>query len=153
MQYLLTREEYEKLQKKETELLDEKTTIRDRLKEIALLTSEYEDDVEYKSLKRKLESIIPTKIKQIREKMRVAKIIEHDTIQFDGETVTIGTKVFLDYGDETMELSILAIDEVDSDNGIISCNSPIAKVILGKKKGDIVKFLDSMVKIVDVSAI
>ncbi len=153
MQYLLTREEYERLEKKEMDLLDEKTSIRIRLKEIALSTSEFEEDQEYKLLMKKLDYIIPVKLKQIREKKRLAKIIEQDKIEFDGETVTIGTKVLLDYGDEQIEFSLMAIDEIDSDNGIISCNSPIAKVILGRKKGDTVKFLDGTVKIVEVSSI
>lgn len=153
MQYLLTREEYEKLQKKETELVDEKTSIRIRLKEIAFSISDFEEDPEYKSLKKKLDYIIPAKLKQIREKKKVAKIIEQDKIQFDGETVNIGTKVLLDYGDEEVEYCIMAVDTVDLKNNIISCNSPIAKLILGKKKGDTVKFLDATVKIVDVSAV
>lgn len=153
MQYLLTREEYDKLQKKEMELLDEKFSIKVRLKEIAVATSEFEEDLEYKALKRKLDYHIPLKLKQIKEKKRLAKIIEQDMIQFDGETVSIGTKVLLDYGDEKVEFSIMPINEIDSDNGIISCNSPIAKVILGKKKGDVVKFLDGTVTILEVSSI
>ena len=149
MDYLLTLKEIQNLSKRESDLLKEEKEINERLKEISD-TSNFSATSEYQSLHRRLSKEIPQKLADIRHKKDIAKVIDESSIVFDGETVVIGTKVILDYGDEMEEFSIRAVYENDNKNKIVSCNSPIAQTVLGHKKGEDVLFMNGVVKIVDV---
>ena len=150
MEYILTLEEFEKLNEKEEALLKEEREVCLKIKELAKENRNVFEDTEYQRLKHRISSEIPDRLSDIRHKKSTAKIIQNGNVEFDGMTVTIGTKVKLDYGDAIEEFTLLAICDSDFENNIISCNAPIARTIIGKKKGDIVPFMDGSVKILDV---
>ena len=59
---------------------------------------------------------------------------------FNGTKVIIGSTVKLDFEGDICEYTILGSEEGDIDNGILSCEAPIAQAILGKQSGEEVEF-------------
>ena len=72
---------------------------------------------------------------------------------WDGLTVIKKSMVELDYDGELETFIILGCNESDVMNNILSYYSPLAKVILGKKVGDIINFNGSEITIKDVRKI
>lgn len=83
---------------------------------------------------RKLEA----EIEMLEETLRVAKIVDVNSVKKD--KVAVGCKVtLLDLEfDEEEEYSIVGSLEANPNAGMISNESPIGKAIIGKKKGDVV---------------
>ena len=150
MTILLTPEEYKKLVESEKELEKEADKIATLVKSIMDSDADFFNSTRYESLRRKLHIDIPRERERLRNKIASAKIIDKTEIEFDGLTVSIGTVVTLDYDGDIAKFTIMPICENEINEEVISCNTPIAQVILGKKKGDIVTFRDCAVKIIDV---
>lgn len=89
----------------------------------------------------------------LREKIRKAIIIEdmEEYINFDNETVIIGSVVNLTIDDEEEKYTILGNDESDIENDILAANAPLVKEILGHKVNDTVFFNNMKIKILSVS--
>ena len=135
---LLTQEGYDNLEKELEYLTTEKRAeIAERIK-IALGFGDLSENSEYDEAKN-AQAANETKIAELENKLRYAKIIDESEI--DTKTVQVGNNVtVLDMEfDEEVEYSIVGTTEVDLSQNKISNESPIAKALIGKKVKDVVE--------------
>jgi len=87
---------------------------------------------------REQQGFIEGRIKDIKLKLSNAEIV--DSKKITSSKVVFSAKVELyDFEKESsMTYSIVGDDEADIKNGLISINSPIARSLIGKEKGDVV---------------
>ncbi|MCC6446828.1 MAG: transcription elongation factor GreA [Armatimonadetes bacterium] len=134
---LLTREGYEKIQQ---ELKDLKEVQRPRIsKQIAEARShgDIRENAEYHGAKEQ-QAMIEGRIRDLEFKISLAEIVEKAK---EPEEIGVGVKVTLrDFDfDENVEYAILDGEEITTDLDTISAESPLGKVLLGRKVGDIVE--------------
>jgi len=150
MEYLLRVEDVEKLKEKLIKLDEESASLSAELKQSISEDREFLSSDRYKILKTRIKFDIPSEKEKIQNKLKNAKIIKDDDFSFDGTTVSIFTKVTLDYEGEEEVYSIFPAGKYNINENIISCEAPISKLILGKKVGDIVNHNGINVKIINV---
>ena len=135
---ILTQEGYNNLEKELNFLKTEKRAdIADRIK-VALGFGDLSENSEYDEAKN-AQAANETKIAELEEKIKYAKIIDESEI--DTEVVQVGNivKVLdMEYNEE-IEYTIVGSTEVDLAQNKISNESPIGKALLGKKKNKIVE--------------
>ena len=135
---LLTQEGYDNLEKELEYLTTEKRAeIAERIK-IALGFGDLSENSEYDEAKN-AQAANETKIAELEEKIKYAKIIDESEI--DTEVVQVGNivKVLdMEYNEE-IEYTIVGSTEVDLAQNKISNESPIGKALLGKKKNKVVE--------------
>ena len=134
---LLTQEGYDNLEKELEYLKTEKRSeISERIK-VALGFGDLSENSEYDEAKN-AQASNEIKIAELENKLRYAKIIDESEI--DTKTVQVGNKVkVLDMEfDEEVEYTIVGSTEVNLAENKISNESPIAKAIIGAKKGELV---------------
>ena len=131
---LLTKEGYENLEKELDFLKTEKRTeISERIK-VALGFGDLSENSEYDEAKN-AQAENEIKIAELENKLRYAKIIDESEI--NTKTVQVGNKVKI-YDmefEEELEYTIVGSTEVNLAENKISNESPIAKALLGAKKG------------------
>ena len=130
---LLTQEGYDKLEQELDTLKTEKRAeISERIK-IALGFGDLSENSEYDEAKN-AQAANETKIAELENKLRYAKIIDESEI--DTKTVQVGNTVkVLDMEfDEEVEYTIVGTTEADITQNKISNESPIGKALLGAKK-------------------
>ena len=137
-EFLLTQEGYDKLEQ-ELEYLKttERYEIAERIK-VALGFGDLSENSEYDEAKN-AQAANETKIAELEEKIKYAKIIDESEI--DTEIVQVGNivKVLdMEYNEE-IEYTIVGSTEVDLAQNKISNESPIGKALLGKKKNKVVE--------------
>jgi transcription elongation factor GreA len=95
------------------------------------------ENSEYESAKDE-QSVTETRISQIEEMLHYAQVV--DASQVAPDEVSIGRHVtFVEVGEtEPESYTIVGAAESDPSEGKISNDSPIAKALIGKKKGDTV---------------
>ena len=150
MEYLLRVEDVEKLKEKLIKLEEEATSISSEIKQSISEDRDFLNSDRYKILKTRLKAGIPHDKEKIENKLRNAKIVEDTAFYFDGVTVSVFTKVTLDYEGDIEQYSILPVVKDKINDNIISSEAPIAKLILGKKVGDSVVQNGINVKIINV---
>ena len=138
-EFLLTQEGYDKLEQ-ELEYLKttERYEIAERIK-VALGFGDLSENSEYDEAKN-AQAANETKIAELEEKIKYAKIIDESEI--DTEVVQVGNivKVLdMEYNEE-IEYTIVGSTEVDLAQNKISNESPIGKALLGKRKIKVLKF-------------
>lgn len=135
---LLTQEGYDKLEQ-ELEVLktEKRTEISERIK-VALGFGDLSENSEYDEAKN-AQAANETKIAELENKLRYAKIIDESEI--DTKTVQVGNTVkVLDIEfDEEVSYTIVGSTEVDLAENKISNESPIGKALLGAKKNQTVE--------------
>lgn len=151
--YPMTEEGKEKL---EAELEDLKMVQRpkviDRIK-IARSYGDLSENSEYESAKDE-QSMLETRVSTVERMLQYAQIIDNDGT--DKDEITVGKKVtFKELPDEEPEeYTIVGAAEADPMSGKISNDSPIAKGLLGHRKGEEITFDtpggDMSVKVLDV---
>jgi transcription elongation GreA/GreB family factor/transposase-like protein len=96
------------------------------------------ENVEYNALMEK-QAILKLAISRLDEELKMADVLAVDKISTD--SVGIGTKVMLENAEkkDSIQYTILGPWDADFEQQILSYRSPIAKAMLGKKKGDTVK--------------
>ncbi len=151
--YPMTEEGKEKL---EAELEDLKMVQRpkviDRIK-IARSYGDLSENSEYESAKDE-QSMLETRVSTVERMLQYAQIIDNDGT--DKDEITVGKKVtFKELPDEEPEeYTIVGAAEADPMSGKISNDSPIAKGLLGHRKGEEITFGtpggDMSVKVLDV---
>jgi transcription elongation factor GreA len=96
------------------------------------------ENAEYHAAKEK-QSFIEGRIQEINGRMANLQVVEPS--HGKAETITFGATVALAYveTDETLKYQIVGPDEADIKANRISYLSPIAKALIGKRSGDIVK--------------
>ena len=135
---LLTQEGFDKL---EQELENLKTVkrveIAERIK-VALGFGDLSENSEYDEAKN-AQAENETKIAELENKIRYAKIIDESEI--DTKTVQVGNivKVHDEEYDEDVTYTIVGSTEVNLAENKISNESPVGAALLGKKKNDMVE--------------
>ena len=135
---LLTQEGYDNLEKELEYLTTEKRAeIAERIK-IALGFGDLSENSEYDEAKN-AQAANETKIAELENKLRYAKIIDESEI--DTKTVQVGNTVkVLDIEfDEEVSYTIVGSTEVNLAENKISNESPIGKALLGAKKNQTVE--------------
>ncbi len=93
------------------------------------------ENAEYDSAKER-QALVEGRIQEVQTKLAGAEVVDPSKITSDkivfGATVTI---LDLD-ADEEVTYQIVGLDEADVKNGLISVLSPLARALIGKKKGD-----------------
>jgi transcription elongation factor GreA len=98
------------------------------------------ENAEYESAKEK-QSYIDAKIREIENKLVNAEIIEIDKTKIDQERIAFGAFVSIKDTNTESVVSYLIVgeDEADFKNGSISITSPLARELIGCRKGDIIE--------------
>lgn len=88
---------------------------------------------------RERQSFVEGRILELEDKIGRAEVI--DVSKLDGETVMFGAKITLvdDDTEEKVVYQIVGEDESDIKIGRLSISSPLARALIGKKKGDMVE--------------
>ena len=97
------------------------------------------ENAEYHAAKEQ-QSLIEARIKDIEIKLSNSQVIDLTTI-VPSDKVIFGTTVLIKDCSDSSQLTykIVGADEADIKEGKISVTSPVAKSLIGKFKGDIVK--------------
>ena len=95
------------------------------------------ENSEYDAAKLK-ESQLETKILEYENKIKMAKIIDKNSINTDKVGVGCKVKLYDEDFDEEVEYKIMGATESDPTCGMISNQSPVGKALIGAKVGDIV---------------
>ena len=137
-QELLTQDGYNKLEE-ELEYLKtvKRKEVAERLK-VAISFGDLSENAEYDEAKNE-QAKLEEQILKLDEKLRKAVII--DESQIDLDIVMVGSIVKLyDFDfDEEIEYSIVGSAEADPFEGKISNESPVGKVLLGARVGEVVE--------------
>ena len=135
---LLTQEGYDNLEKELEYLVTEKRAeIAERIK-IALGFGDLSENSEYDEAKN-AQAANETKIAELENKLRYAKIIDESVI--DTKTVQVGNTVKvldMEFNEEEV-YTIVGSTEVDLAQNKISNESPIGAALIGAKKGQVVE--------------
>ncbi len=133
--YYVTKEGLEKM-KKELEYLTtvERKKISQQIAE-ARDKGDLSENAEYDAAK-EAQAMLEIKIAELEARIRNARVI--DESQINSDTVNLMNKVKLKNlkTGQIIEYTIVPENEGDFKTGKISVNTPIAKGLLGKKKGD-----------------
>lgn len=131
----------EGLEKIKAELERMKTVERKEVQKMIGEAKSYGDlseNSEYDAAKLK-EAQLETKIIEMENKIKYAKIISQDDLSAHIVQVGSSVKLYDEEFDEEVEYKIMGEDESDPLAGKISNTSPVGSALLGKKVGDIVK--------------
>lgn len=111
------------------------------------------ENPEFMELRVKAMYELPAKKQTLWNKYNSATIIEEteEYLQFNGKTVIRGSKVKLNFdGEDICEYEIKGADEGDINNGILSCEAPMARALLGKQLGTVVEFNGMNIEILEI---
>ncbi len=142
MEYYVTREGLKKLYNE----IGMQDAIHDELEKEMGKSVKRDNDLrenpEYMQLRVKAMYGIPQEKRNLVLKYNNAVIIEEtpEYINWNGETVIRKCDIKIDYNGEIEEYSILGSNEGNLLEGILSCESPLVKALLGKKVGETILF-------------
>ncbi len=154
MEYI-TRKGYEKLYQDFLQMESKIIEAHKKMGESAKRDNDLRENSEYMDLRVQAMYSLPEKRKQLFQRYQTAIIIEEtdDYKKFDGTKVIIGSKVQLIFDGYEEEYTILGNEEGNLDEDIISCESPLAQVLIGKKVGETIDFNGISIKIISVKRI
>jgi transcription elongation factor GreA len=106
--------------------------------EIARAHGDLSENAEYDAAK-EAQGMLEARIRDIEGKLSTAQVI--DISKLNGEKVVFGATVTLEDADSGEEkvISIVGDDEVAVERGLISYQSPMARSVIGRMVGDLVK--------------
>lgn len=70
---------------------------------------------------------------------RMESVVVVETLPDNQDEIRFGAAVKLAAGPKSMEITIVGEDEIDPAKGRISLKSPLAKALIGRKKGEVVE--------------
>lgn len=95
------------------------------------------ENAEYHAAKER-QSWIETRVLELNDKIARAEVI--DVSKLSGSTVTFGATVsVVDDDDKKQTFQVVGADEADIKAGKLSITAPLARAMLGKKKGEYVE--------------
>jgi transcription elongation factor GreA len=131
---------YEGLKKLEEELeylkVVKRPEITEKIKQ-ARAFGDLSENSEYDEAKNE-QAFVEGRIATIEAMLRNAKVIDEEDIMIDVVNIGCRVKVYDEDSKEEVEYAIVGSTEADPMNYKISDESPIGKVLLGKKVGDVV---------------
>lgn len=141
----LTAEGKKDLEKELADLIAKRPEIAEKIA-TARAFGDLSENEEYSSARAE-QKMTENRILEIQDILKNAKVIKAGK----RTTVSLGTAVKLDLGGRKMEYTVVGATEADPLKGKISNESPIGKVIMGKKEGETVEFNGKKVKIISIS--
>lgn len=128
-----------KLESELKQLLTEERPAVIKAIEEARAHGDISENAEYEAAKDR-QGMIEGRIADIQGKLVNAEVV--DTAQLKSQKIIFGATVELQdlESEETVAYQIVGEDESDVKNGKVSVFSPIARSLIGKKKGDIIEF-------------
>ena len=135
---LMTKEGLEKLENELEELkVVRRKEVAEKIKQ-ALAFGDLSENSEYDEAKNE-QAQVEARIAQIEGMLKVARVVDNDSISTDA--VSVGTRVkLLDVEfEEEEEYAIVGSSEADPSQNRLSYESPVGKSLLGKKVGDVVE--------------
>ena len=98
------------------------------------------DNADYRVAKERRD-FVESRIKELDDKLARAQVI--DTKDLNTDRIVFGCTVLLSDldADRQIKYKIVGADEADIKNGQISVNSPVAKALIGRSVGDVVKIV------------
>ena len=137
----VTQDGLEKMKEELTHLVEvSRPDISDKLQK-AIAEGDLKENANYHDAKEK-QGFIEGRIKELESALRNVKIIEEN--QAVTGVIRVGSTVIIaevGFEDEEEEYRIVGAREADPTNGLISNESPIGQVLLGKKRGQVVTAL------------
>lgn len=114
---------------------EERPTVIKQIEE-ARSHGDLSENAEYDAAKER-QALVEGRIQDIQGKLAGAEVV--DPAKIESETVVFGTSVrMLDFDtDAEVTYQIVGVDEADVKSGYISILSPIARALIGKRKGDV----------------
>ena len=96
------------------------------------------ENAEYHAAKER-QSFIETRVAELEDKARRAEVV--DVSRLSGENIKFGATVTLadEDTDEKITYQIVGADESDIRSGLLSIQSPLARALIGKAKGESVE--------------
>lgn len=140
----LTAEGKKDLEKELADLIAKRPEIAEKIA-TARAFGDLSENEEYSSARAE-QKMTENRILEIQDILKNAKVIKAGK----RTTVSLGTNVKLDLGGRKMEYTVVGATEADPTKGKISNESPIGKVIMGKKEGETVEFNGKKVKIISI---
>ena len=133
---IVSKEEYDKMKDEFESMVNvEMVRLSKELAKVSDPSGDLRENVEYNALMEK-QSILELAILKLDNEIKRATILDAETISVDA--VSIGTKVILTEGKtgEKNNYTILGPWDADFEKKILSYRSPIAKSLIGRKKGE-----------------
>ncbi len=96
------------------------------------------ENAEYDAAKQ-AQGLLEARIRMLEAKLSTAQVVDISTLS--GDRVIFGATVEIsdvDSGEERL-ITIVGDEETDTDRGVISFNSPLARALIGKRVDDVVK--------------
>lgn len=141
----LTAEGKKDLEQELEELIAKRPEIAEKIA-TARAFGDLSENEEYSSARAE-QKMTENRILEIQDILKNAKVIRAGK----KTTVSLGANVKLDLGGRKMEYTVVGATEADPTKGKISNESPIGKVIMGKKEGETLEFNGKKVKILSIS--
>lgn len=141
----LTAEGKKDLEKELEELIAKRPEIAEKIA-TARAFGDLSENEEYSSARAE-QKMTENRILEIQDILKNAKVIRGGK----KTAVSLGANVKLDLGGRKVEYTVVGATEADPTKGKISNESPIGKVIMGKKEGESLEFNGKKVKIISIS--
>jgi transcription elongation factor GreA len=95
---------------------------------------------------------LPSRRKQLGEQMRGLVIIEEmkEYQEFDGSAVIIGSEVTVNHAGRRMKYRLLGNTEGDIGEGTLSCDAPLARLLIGRTLGEKFEFNGKEIEIISI---
>lgn len=154
--YYITKAGYQQLYEDYLNVDNEITAANKMMGESVKRDNDLRENPEFMELRVKAMYELPAKKQTLWDKYSSAIIIEEteEYLQFDGKSVIRGSKVKLNFdGEDICEYQIRGSDEGNLDNGILSCDAPMAQALLGNKLGTVVKFNGMSIEILKIDRV
>lgn len=134
----MTRGGYERLLEELKRLKTEERPSVIRAIEEARGYGDLSENAEYHAAKER-QSFIETRVAELEDKARRAEVV--DVSRLSGAQIKFGATVTLadEDTDEKITYQIVGADESDIRSGLLSIQSPLARALIGKAKGDSVE--------------
>jgi transcription elongation factor GreA len=134
----MTRPGFERLQEELKRLKQEERPAVIRAIEEARAYGDISENAEYHAAKER-QSFIETRVAELEDRTRRAEVI--DVARLTGSQIKFGATVTLadEDTDEKITYQIVGADESDIKAGLLSIQSPLARALIGKAKGESVE--------------
>ena len=133
---IVSKEGYERKKAELEQMVNvEMATLTRELSDVSEASGDIRENVDYNALLEK-QTVLKLAISRLDDEMKRADVLDFDKI--NSEVAGIGTRVVLESSGSGAETTytILGPWDADFEKGILSYRSPIAKAIMGKKRGD-----------------
>jgi len=86
--------------------------------------------------------------------LEISRLLQHPTfiegLEISGDTVTIGVKITIKRGGEQEKYKLLGQADAKYDETVLQINAPLAKCLLGHKRGETVQWRNEQLEILQI---